>query len=226
ERIWLFSGRSDRTVKPAVVQALHDYYLGVVPATQIQLVDSVDAGHGMITADYGSRCSTTAAPFLNDCDFDAAGALLTHLYGGLNPSSTQPAGTLSRFDQSEFTASPFAISMDRWGYVYVPSMCKDGGCRVHVAFHGCRQGVEAVGTAFVAHGGYNRWADTNRLVVLYPQAISRYGWGPWPWPTTFVYNPNGCWDWWGYSGPEYHTRGGSQITAVERMLERLQAPMQ
>ena len=46
--------------------------------------------------------------------------------------------------------------------------------------------------------------------------------GAWPWPTTFVYNPKGCWDWWGYTGAGYHTRTGAQIEAVGNMLERLQ----
>ena len=76
---------------------------------------------------------------------------------------------------------------------------------------------------FARHAGYNRWADSNRIVVLYPQAITRYGWGPWPWPTSFVFNPNGCWDWWGYTGVNYHTKAGAQIRAVKAMLDRLAA---
>jgi poly(3-hydroxybutyrate) depolymerase len=222
DRVWLFSGGADETVTREVVDALRAWYLGFIPETQVTLVDRIEAGHAMVTADYGAKCRETKAPFLNDCDFDAAGALLAHLYGKLQPPSASQAGDLSRFDQREYAASPFAISMDDWGYVYVPRVCRDGGCRVHVAFHGCRQGAQSVGEAFVAHAGYNRWADTNRLIVLYPQAIARSGWGPWPWPSSFVYNPNGCWDWWGYSGADYHTQRGGQISAVMRMLEQLQ----
>ncbi len=223
DRVWLFSGREDDIVAREVVEGLRAWYLGFVPAGQIRLVDDIDAGHAMVTMNYGRPCDTTAAPYLNDCDFDAAGALLEHLYGRMEPPPSSPAGRMLRFDQREFTASPYGVSMDDWGYVYVPQSCGAGGCRVHIAFHGCMQGAQEIGETFVTHAGYNRWADSNRIVVLYPQAIMRRGWGPWPWPTGFIYNPNGCWDWWGYTGPSYHTRSGAQIQSVARMLQRLQA---
>ena len=39
-------------------------------------------------------------------------------------------------------------------------------------------------------------------------------------------NPEGCWDWWGYSSPDaerpdYHSRSAIQIRAIHRMLQRL-----
>jgi poly(3-hydroxybutyrate) depolymerase len=118
------------------------------------------------------------------------------------------------FDQRELGGTN-AISMAAEGFVYVPRACDTQSCRVHVAFHGCRQGVEAVGERFVREAGYNRWADTNRLIVLYPQAVARYWW--------WIYNPNGCWDWWGYTGQAYATKEGDQIRAVMAMVERLGA---
>jgi poly(3-hydroxybutyrate) depolymerase len=224
DRVWLFSGRRDETVRREVTEALRQYYVALVPAAQMAFITNVDAGHAMVTVDYGGRCAATAAPYLNDCDFDAAGALLAHLYGPLQPPSGQPSGELLAFDQREFAGSAYALSMDDEGFVYVPQACRTAACRVHVAFHGCGQGRETIGDAFARHAGYNRWADTNRLVVLYPQVIARSGWGPWPWPTSFIYNPNGCWDWWGYTGPLYHTRSGAQIGAVKAMVDRLAQP--
>ncbi len=183
----------------------------------------------MVTSDFGGACGKTSAPYINDCNFDAAGALLTHLYGALEPASTQaPASTqgkgeLLTFDQAPYAVAPYVVSLDDKGFVYVPQACRGGGCRVHVAFHGCGQGRERIGDTFAQHAGYNRWADSNRLVVLYPQAIARSGWGPWYWPASFVFNPNGCWDWWGYTGVNYHTKTGAQIRAVKAMLDRLGA---
>jgi poly(3-hydroxybutyrate) depolymerase len=224
DRVWLFSGRRDETVRREVTEALQRYYAALLPPAQVAFIANVNAGHAMVTSDYGAACATTAQPYLNDCDFDAAGALLAHLHGPLQPASAQPAGRLMAFDQREFAGSPYGMSMDDAGLVYVPDACLTAACRVHVAFHGCRQGQEEVGDAFARHAGYNRWADTNRIVVLYPQAIARHGWGPWPWPTSFVYNPNGCWDWWGYTGALYHTRNGVQMQAVRAMIDRLSAP--
>jgi poly(3-hydroxybutyrate) depolymerase len=223
-RVWLFSGMRDDTVRPAVVEALRDYYRHWVADPQVVFVHDLPAGHAMVTTDTGNSCAVTAPPYINDCDFDAAGALLKHLYGPLGLPSAALGGELLHFDQRPFVpVGPYAVSMDDEGLVYVPSACRSGGCRVHVAFHGCLQARRQVGEAFARHAGYNRWADSNRLIVLYPQAIARWGWGPWPWPTSFVYNPNGCWDWWGYTGVAYSTRSGPQVRAVKAMLERLAA---
>jgi poly(3-hydroxybutyrate) depolymerase len=35
----------------------------------------------------------------------------------------------------------------------------------------------------------NEWADTNNIIVLYPQAVPSYG------------NDYGCWDWWVTTAP-------------------------
>jgi hypothetical protein len=57
--------------------------------------------------------------------------------------------------------------------------------------------------------------------VLYPQTVARESWETLDGLPVFVYNPRGCWDWWGYTGPLYHTRSGPQIRAVKAMLDRL-----
>jgi poly(3-hydroxybutyrate) depolymerase len=211
-RVWLFSGTQDRTVVPAVVEALASQY--VLFGTRPVVVKNRQAGHGMVTADAGNPCAVTEPPFINDCDYDAAGELLRHLLGSLSPPSTAAAGRLIAFDQRELGGTN-AISMAAEGFVYVPRTCDRGACRVHVAFHGCRQGVEAIGERFVREAGYNRWADTNRLIVLYPQAVARYWW--------WTYNPRGCWDWWGYTGRDYATKEAPQMRAVMTMVGRLGA---
>ena len=210
-RVWLFSGSNDRTVVPAVVDALAKQY--ALLGAGVVLIKEKPAGHAMVTENAGSACAATEPPFINDCDYDAAGELLRHLLGSLSAPSTQASGRLVRFDQDPFAeGNAWGISMADDGFVYVPRACETERCRVHVAFHGCRQGVEAVNERFVRDVGYNRWADTNRLIVLYPQAIARYWW---------IYNPRGCWDWWGYSGIGYTARTGLQIASVQRMLSAL-----
>ena len=114
------------------------------------------------------------------------------------------------FEQSPYDPTG---SLAPRGYLYVPRACAGRQpCRLHVAFHGCRQGAEFVGEAFVRDAGYNRWADAHGLVVLYPQAKrSRL------WPL----NPEGCWDWWGYSDENYATRDGREVAAVRAMVRAL-----
>jgi hypothetical protein len=36
-------------------------------------------------------------------------------------------------------------------------------------------------------------------------------------------NPNGCWDWWGYSGEDYATKKGAQMQAVKQLIEAVAA---
>jgi hypothetical protein len=189
-RVWLFSGTEDRTVSPTVVRELWAFYalFGVKPA----MVADRPAGHAMVTEDAGDKdCGATRDPYINDCDYDAAGELLKHLLGPLKPPAKE--GPLRAFEQ---------------GHVYVPKACAKERCRVHVAFHGCRQS----GERFPREAGYNRWAESNRLIVLYPQVRASF------------WNPRGCWDWWGYTGAAYATKDGVQIRAVLAMLERLSAP--
>ena len=123
------------------------------------------------------------------------------------------------FDQRPFLGHNTAASgMADQGYVFVPQSCETGGCRVHVAFHGCRQTTRQIGLRFVENAGYIEWAQSNRLIVLFPQIVPRNGWaGGFSW----IFNPRGCWDWWGYTNADYATRRGRQIRAVKAMVDRL-----
>jgi poly(3-hydroxybutyrate) depolymerase len=86
-----------------------------------------------------------------------------------------------------------------------------------VAFHGCRQSRDAIGDAFYTGSGYNDVAETNNIVVLYPQTVE------WSDSTFSSYqqNPRGCWDWWGYSGEDFSRRSGKQVRAVAGMINTL-----
>jgi len=222
-RVWLFSGTRDRSVAPEVVRTLRDFYRQLAPGAEVVLVAGIPAGHAMVTDRAGNACETSDPPYINNCGYDAAGALLGHLLGRLNPPA-EPRGRLVEFDQREFAlGAAHALSLADSGYAWVPAGCERERCRVHVAFHGCRQGAEFVGERFVLESGYNRWAGSNRIIVLYPQAIARWGWS-WAGGPNFVFNPRGCWDWWGYTGPAYHTRQAPQMRAVRAMLDRLGAP--
>lgn len=222
-RVWVLSGDGDQTVERPVVDALVAFYRHFVGQTALRYVRLPEAGHAMISvADpQPNACATSEPPFINRCGkFDAAGELLAHLLGRVAPRAEQPRGELLPFDQRAFTAGAAAdISMADRGYVYVPPGCRAGGCRVHLALHGCRQSEEQIGLRFVEGAGYNAWADTNRLIVLYPQTTPRYGFAPGSW--SWVYNPKGYWDWWGYTRASYATRDGAQPRALRAMLARL-----
>lgn len=210
-RVYVFAGTRDKTVSPAVgAQAAVFYREAGIPQSAVVFENGLPAGHAFLTEDRGNACGITASPYVNDCDHDQAGALLGHIHGPLRPPAARLGGAMIEFDQSEFLPDPTAHGMAPSGFAYVPEDCAAGApCGVHVAFHGCRQTHELVGEAFLSDTGYNRWADTNALIVLYPQAHDT------------PLNPNACWDWWGYDDPGYATRSGRQMAAVRAMLARL-----
>ena len=90
-----------------------------------------------------------------------------------------------------------------------PDCVSHPGCRLHIALHGCDQARETVGDAFIKESGFARWADSNRIVVLFPQV------------TGSLVNPHGCFDWWGYTGLDYLGKDAPQIAAIWAMVERL-----
>ena len=215
QRIWLFSGYNDGVVKQSVTNSLYAYFKHYVPTGHVHYQNSLGAGHAMITKLYGKECPLTGGAFINDCDYDGAGMLLQHIYGALaSPSSDSPGGTIISFDQSAYAHGDGGrIGLAEKGYLYVPESCARGEeCRVHIVFHGCRQYAEQVNDLFYRHAGYNSWAENNRIIVLYPQTQATH---------LSPFNPNGCWDWWGYTGPEFAYRDGAQIKAVRSMINQL-----
>lgn len=223
DRVWVLSGGADHTVDRSVVDALVAFYREWIPAAGIRLVVLPEAGHAMISVADGkpNACNTSEPPYINRCgDFDASFELLNHLIGPLKPKTAGKQSSLLPFDQRPFiTGLPSDASLAEQGFVYVPDSCRSGGCQVHVAFHGCQQGADQIGQRFVEGAGYNAWAESNRLIVLYPQTVARSGLGAGS--LHWLYNPKGCWDWWGYSGADYATKNGPQMLAVRRMISRL-----
>jgi hypothetical protein len=208
DNVYLFSGNEDSTVTRPVVKAADRLYreLGVPPGN-ITLIED-EGGHAFITEQGGAACGITAPPFVSDCDYDQAKAILGWIYGPLEPAGTAPTEEFVVFDQSAL-AEPDASLADE-GMVYIPPSCRDqAGCRIHIALHGCGQSREKVGDTFVKESGFAEIADANRLIVLFPQVKSS------------TINPDGCWDWWGYTGLDYLGKDAPQIAAIWSMVEQL-----
>lgn len=214
DSVYVFSGSKDTTVNPVAGKAVRDVYdrLGV---KRIAYNGSVPAGHAMVTMDQGNPCGSSRSPWIVDCDIDGAGDILSHVVGDLEPKALAVTGRIVEFSQAEFSSRPEDIGMAETGYVFVPQACSEGKpCRLHVSFHGCRQNVERIGLTYMTDTGFLPWADSNNIVVMFPQTVARFDMN--------LMNPNACWDWWGYGGDRnYATRYGYQVRAVRSMIDRL-----
>lgn len=236
DRVYIFTGSQDNVVYSDVVARTRQFYelLGV-KRTSIAYHDTVPAGHSIITDNpEDSYLPTNQPPYINNGGFMQSHDILSHIYGDLKPPAEQLSGKLLRFDQTEFFGNEDRASMSRFGYAYVPRAVEEGApARVHIVMHGCKQGYNYVeyvngradisnsppyGNRYITTTGYNEVADSNNIIMLYPQAQGT--------DNGTVQNPDGCWDWWGYTSlnpqqPDYYSRDAIQIKAIHGMLSRL-----
>jgi poly(3-hydroxybutyrate) depolymerase len=214
QRVFLFGGADDTTVSPVVVDALATYYGSFLSASSITYESRFPgASHTMPTTSYGNACGASETPWLSDCSYDGAGKGLAQIYGTLAPAATTLGGAFISIAQGDFISDPASHSLADTAYAYVPASCARGEqCRVHISFHGCEQEVANVSDAYYKHAGFNEWADTNHILVLYPQTIAS---------DVSPTNPDACWDWWGYDSANYASKTGSQMAMVRSILDYL-----
>jgi poly(3-hydroxybutyrate) depolymerase len=128
--------------------------------------------------------------------------------------------TLSRIikvDQASFIPSDALISstdLAAEAFLFLPAACANASkrCRLHVAFHGCTMS----GDVFPRQAGYIEWAETNDIVVLFPQINGR--------GSNLV---TGCWDFTGaYTNSQFYRRTGLQTGTVARLIDHLSSGIQ
>ena len=232
-RLYAFTGKADAVVNPETVRRAVAVYglLGLPTAATSFSNAALNAGHSWVTQAYGVGCADNRSPYINECRYDQARFVLEAIYGRLAPAATKVSGRFVLFDQKEFTPGGNGPRHGLWdtGALYVPKACEATGaepCRLHVVLHGCKQSMQetAIGERFFRHVGVNEWADTNRIVVLYPQArtVSTTAFSPPAFTDTSNINPEGCWNWWGYAyDKRYLFKDGVQVNAIWQMVERV-----
>lgn len=212
-KVYIFSGTKDSVVKQSVSNVLKDYYLNYVPSGNVTYDNGTAAEHAWISPYGPNACGTKGDPYISNCSKDPQQTFLTMFYGTLNAKNTGTlSGSFVEFDQKEFfdDKNPGAHSIANTGWMYVPGDCaKSLQCKVHIALHGCVQNYAKIGDKFVKKANLNEWADTNRMIVVYPQTSTGTG------------NPNGCWDWWAYDDKNFAKKSGRQMLMVKRIVDRL-----
>jgi hypothetical protein len=211
DKTYLFSSSADETVERGVVEAADRFYREAgLGEANLKFEKNDRAAHAFLIEGNEPPCGTEGPPFLNGCGEDQAKAILDWLIGPLQPAATPADQNFVRFDQEPYAGTLSDAYLAPEGVAYVPPGCRSQrACAVHVVFHGCKQNLAAIGDRFVKGTGYARWAEGNRIILLFPQTAANA--------------PNGCWDWWGYTGPKFLEREAPQMLAVKRMVERLAA---
>lgn len=207
DRVWLFHGTLDTTVAADVTDTARALYAEFLSAEQMHYVDDVAAGHNFPARGRGVACTALQAPFVGDCDYDAAGEILSYLYPGLE---TPVSGHQAALIPVPLPGAADAGLSDT-AYLFVPPACDGDGkaCALHLVMHGCAQSAVTVGTAFMEQSGYLSWSEANDIVLAFPQVVSG------------TLNPYACWDWWGYTGADYRWRSGKQMAVVTNWIRNL-----
>jgi hypothetical protein len=75
--------------------------------------------------------------------------------------------------------------------------------------------VPKMGTLqFALQSGYIELADKNDLMILFPQT--------WITEHNYPYNPKGCWDWFGFTGRDYATKRGAEMSWLSQYIKQIQ----
>ena len=234
QKVWEFRGRCDAMVgsNASVAQAAYYRHFGA----DFQSRTQADTSHTMPTDKPNQGdCKTVDKDYVSSCNFDAVGDMLRHVIASAPTGRSPVNGEWLRFDQALYVDGVpgseqrlQAVSMAREGQVFVPAMCATQPCRLHVALHGCLQGIDdAVFDNFVHQAGYAEWASSVGLVVLFPRVTALKAFER---NLDLIGNPAGCWDWWGYTNSgfgnalRYATRDAPQMRAIMNMVGRLGGP--
>ncbi|KAL4904483.1 hypothetical protein BDW74DRAFT_185702 [Aspergillus multicolor] len=228
-RVYMQVGELDRTTGPNVLSKLRDQLSNFLDEKLLTHIVTAGSEHTMPTdfdSDGNNDCVVSGPPYISNCGYDGAGEVLDWLYGNefMRPRNTgMLRGDVLHFDQiGEFGAGASASGMGERGFLYVPGNCKDGStvCKLHVVLHGCYGSYDSIGEKFVRDTGYNQWADTNNIIVLYPQAAVDNSLHT-IWDGGVHSNPLGCWDWIGLYGDDTDQKGGAQLEAVANQVKRI-----
>ena len=210
-KIYMQVGSADTTVGPNVMAQLKAQLATFSEPAMTTYVTTSGAAHTFPTDFDGagdSTCGISMSPYVSNCQYDGAGAVLKWMYGDMKARNMGTAtGSIVPYAQ---TGKFGAAGMDTTGYLYVPKACAAGAsgvCKLHVVMHGCLQSYSQIGNKFITNSGYTKWADTNNVLVLFPQAVVDNSmhtvWSGMPLP-----NPNGCFDWVGWYGTNADQIGG------------------
>ncbi|KPI39932.1 uncharacterized protein AB675_11588 [Cyphellophora attinorum] len=253
-RVYLQAGALDDVIGLSITNLLHLQLLQFTKAENVVFVTLADAGHAMPTdqdskVEGFSPCNESISPYISNCGYDGAGAVLKWLYGNLNERNDliEGSGSLTPFLQTGPLGAP---GLADTGYIYIPETCQrrhqqqhhaaphtDDGhfprprsrspppprpCKLHLALHGCTMNVQTIGDLFIAHAGYNAWADTNDMIVLYPQTTTdNETYDTW---SGHIANENACFDWigqYGDSDRRLDSGGGEHMRAIVAMVRRV-----
>ncbi len=209
QQLYIYASPKDTVIKPPASDKLYEFSQKFIPTSQIKYEKTIQSAHGFPTLNFGNKCDLGFLPWILKCDYDAAAEIFKTMYSELKPRTAMIEKNLLPFSQAEFGSASTPLFSSAW--IYVPTACQAGEvCKLHIALHGCQMNPDDIKDQFVKNAGYNEWAESNNIIVLYPQSAK-----------VAQANPYACWDWFGFTGANYATKNGAQMKALKAMIDRV-----
>jgi len=205
----IFTGAKDPVVIPPIGKLGYETYKKFMDNDNIIAEFSVEAAHTWPTDGLGGDCLKMG---IGNCHYDAAKKIFTLAYGELNPRKDMIRENMKYFYQRNYTSDLASTYLAGLGFVYIPNSCQQdsSGCNVHISLHGCKMGWDVEGDYFIILTGLNEWAETNNIIVIYPQITGE---------EPFYSDIDGCFDYWGYTGEDFALKTGAQMKAIYQMAQ-------
>lgn len=164
-------------------------------------------GHGLSQKNVGSECDKTQIPWVNNCMESSIEKFfsLTSMEKQKSPSTEGQWYYLS--NNSQYTHLNW---FSKYTYVFVPQRCETQQCSAHLALHGCLQSPEFVKNDFYTQSGYIEASKVHNVIMIFPDIKKSKE------------NPNGCWDWYGYTDKFFATNKAQQIQFLNNVTEKIQ----
>ncbi len=245
QRVLIYQGQNDQIVRPEMADKLKEFYsrLGV-SASDLKVMMEPGNHNFPTTREDGFSCSDTRVPFIANCQRDTAGDILEHL---LERKLVRGQFNILHLKKIEQKGAP--TSLASYGYLYATPFCLNNptACDLHVALHGCQmsddfdanfqslyqnkvQLTHLLGVSnyemmarrpqmgalsFARRSGYAEYAEdvSNNVMILFPQTQIT--------SANYPANPNGCWDWFGWTGSDYATNKGSETSWLNTYIQQI-----
>lgn len=208
-KVTIINGKRDLTVKESVSSSAVDFYkkLGV---KKVNYLNTFDIAHTFPTINKGNDCKAdSSSPYISSCGIDGAKIVFKTFKPLLVKSPREYKENRLFYIKQWEDYSIDNLYVSKHAVAYVPEACEKSNCDLHISFHGCRQTRFDIDDQYIKDTGLINYAESNKTIVLFPQTLPNLLW-----------NPNGCWDWWGYSGTDFYSNEASQIKVVNRLVEK------
>lgn len=169
-------------------------------------------------------CNERSWPWIKNCGIDAPQIVLSDAipsFINIRAPKDIVDDSFYIFNQTMFAVIGSGLE-EQDGFIYIPDSCEHKNCHIHFHYIHCMK-FPGISTSKIKYdrywharfSGLNEFAESNNIIVVYPQ-IASTGINP---P-----NPRACFDYYGFTDHRYNFPTAPQIESILKMKALLRNP--